>query len=186
MNTYGSLTGKNGEIDTIKIFQLFVADLFFFNPDTDIKWNGASYDIKGIQINAETMHNYPHITNNAQVFATAIIKLLTALENNSKLKVPKENINKSLYQAILGNDLTAVSLFHLASLHCIPIIETSPNNYAIPLDIDIKKGVPNAHDLVTELVKALREYNGVTDEFNIGQHLSSGKLRNHNKNRQCL
>lgn len=178
----GLLAGKNGKIDGFKGLQLFFEDVFFFVKG-QLLAKGRGHEIKGIQVNAQKIDEFPQIKNNLSVFGTALTELINFVEEDELLILDEECVHRDfdklnkvdpmivngqkvdVKNAKIGKGLSGARIFLLAAWHMIKIVENGENNYLVVLDQNLFKGIPNATAYVLQLIKRLREYNGLSGAF---------------------
>ena len=178
----GVLAGKNGKIDGPKGTQLFFEDVFFFVKG-QIQANGRHNELKGLQVNAQAIDNYPQVKSNLDVFGKALTDLINFVEQDELLILDEECVHHAFDElnkidppiingtpvnvkgTKIGKGLSGTRIFLLIAWHMIKIVTTDESTYIVALDQNIFKGIPNAVAYVLQLIKRLREYNGLTGEF---------------------
>lgn len=178
----GPLAGKNGKIDGAKGTQLFFEDVFFFVKG-QLLAKGKHHELKGLQVNAQAIDNYPQVKENLSIFGTALTELINFIEQDELLVLDEECVHHAFDKlnkidpmivngttvdvkgAKIGKGLSGARIFLLIAWHMIKIVEGEENTYIVALDQNIFKGIPKATAYVLQLIKRLREYNGRTDGF---------------------
>lgn len=178
----GPLAGKNGKIDGAKGTQLFFEDVFFFVKG-QLLAKGRHHELKGLQVNAQAIDNYPQVKENLSIFGTALTELINFIEQDELLVLDEECVHHAFDKlnkidpmivngttvdvkgAKIGKGLSGARIFLLIAWHMIKIVEGEENTYIVALDQNIFKGIPKATAYVLQLIKRLREYNGRTDGF---------------------
>lgn len=180
----GVFAGKNGKIDGVKGTQMFFDDVFFFVKG-QIQVNGRHHKLNGVQANTRYIFDYPEIETNFGVFVKELMELINYVEQDELLVLdekcvhyafdelnnvesPAENAsNANLKETIIGKGLSGIRIFLFIAWHMIKIIEIEEDKYIVALDQNLYKGIPNAVAYVLQLIKRLREYNGVTTQFEV-------------------
>lgn len=178
----GMLAGKNGKIDGAKGTQLFFEDVFFFVKG-QLQANGRHHKLNGLQVNAQAIDNYPQIQNNLNIFANALTDLINFVEQDELLVLDEECVHHAFDKlnridppiingvkvdvkgAKIGKGISGARIFLLIAWHMIKIVESEENTYVVALDQNMFKGIPGATAYVLQLIKRLREYNGISGEF---------------------
>lgn len=180
----GQLAGKDGRIDGVKATQLFFEDVFFFVKG-QITSNGSHHTLHGLQINAAVLDNFPQIKNNPRIFGTALTELINYVEEDEMLVLNEEAVhyefdkfNKidspiiegkkvEVKDAKIGKGLSGIRAFLLIAWHMLKIVESEENKYIVALDQNMYRGIPDAQAYICQLIKRLREYNGIKSGFEV-------------------
>lgn len=180
----GPLAGENGKIDGVKGTQLFFEDVFFFVKG-QLLAKGRHHELKGIQVNAQVIDNYPQIKDNLSVFGTALTDLINFVEEDELLVLDEEcvhfefdKLNKidppiingtkvDVKGAKIGKGLSGARMFLLIAWHMAKIVENEKNSYIVALDGNILRGIPAAKAYICQFIKRLREYNDIADDFSV-------------------
>lgn len=171
----GSFAGANGKLDAMKALSLFQNDVFFFN-EGEIRWDGNRHTIAGIQFNAEKANENRTLMKRAQAVVDGLGDLASYLEDNPKLRVPASQLHSRMREFLHGEDVTGMMFFHLAAWHLFWLM--TPDQVAtdaagsdmVLLDTNFPKAVPGCRELIEELLRSLRAYNGITEKRNIVFH----------------
>lgn len=159
--------GQNGRIDAMAAAWLLDEDHVFF-LDNEITWDGQNHSFTGAQLNAGNMDEVPVFMSNYEMLMNGVIDLMTTLEGDNALRVPREAINPSLHEAIREGDLTGITLFNLIACgHAIRILNTQENVYRVMYDNRLARGIPAFYKLVTRMIWDMREYNGIEGPFQV-------------------
>ena len=177
--------GANGRIDAMAAAWLLAHDHVFFD-EGDIRWDGKYYGIVGIQLNADGADAIPTLMEDPQAYLRGVVDLMTALEADSGLRVPRAEIHRSLRRAIGEGDLTGITLFNLQACgQVFSFVDESDVEakhealvqakdrlngvdpaevIVVEVDQRLPKGIPGFYGLVKRMVLAMRAYNGIEDE----------------------
>lgn len=158
---------KNGKMDALKAAWLYFKDVFW-TPDDAIVSEGKHNKIKRVDGNLTEYVKYPIFAENLSVFCAEIRKVIEYAEGNSKLIIEKNKFHKDLLQISRGGNITGTICFEFFAWHMLAL---SPNKdssqYTVFVDQNLWVGIPDIHGYVTELIKTLRSYNGITDPFDV-------------------
>lgn len=180
----GPFVGKNGKIDGVKASQMFFEDIFFFVKGQIIA-KGRHHALNGLQVNGEVIDDYSLIKSNISVYVSELVNLLNFVEEDELLILDKEcvhyefdNLNKidppiingvcvEVNDAKIGKGLSGIRAFLFIAWHMAKIVESEENKYAVALDQNMYRGIPEATAYVCQLIKRLREYNGINEAFEV-------------------
>ena len=100
------------------VSQLYSKDIIF-NNENEISYDGKHTKMDGVQMNAMYLDDYPIIRDNATIFYAELKKLVSFIEANDKLRIPKTKFHKNILKATRNNPITGTTLFGLCAWHMI-------------------------------------------------------------------
>lgn len=168
----GPFAGANGKLDAMKALSLFQNDVLFFN-EGEIRWDGKRHTIAGIQFNAEKVDENRALMKRAQAVISGLEDLASYLEDNPKLRVPASRLHSRMREFLHGEDVTGMMFLHLSAWHLFWLMPSgqltagAAGKDMVMLDTNFPKAVPGCRELVEELLRTLRAYNGVTEKREI-------------------
>lgn len=168
----GPFAGDNGKLDAMKALSLFQNDVIFFN-EGEIHWDGKRHTIAGIQFNAEKVDENRALMKRAQAVIEGLGDLASYLEDNPKLRVPASRLHSRMREFLHGEDVTGMMFFHLSAWHQFWLMAPdqvgadADGKDVVMLDVNFPKAVPGCRELIGELLRTLRAYNGVTEDREI-------------------
>lgn len=162
----GSMVDENGKLDGIIASQLYSKDVIF-NNDEDVSYDGKHTIITRFQMNSMMIYDYPIILNNHQIFNQELLDLVSFVEENENLMIPKSKFHPNILKATRNNPITGATIFELCAWHMLIITETDKNKYTVAIDSNLIKGIPDAFGFVGEFIKTLRAYNAEFSDFEI-------------------
>ena len=158
---------KNGKMDALKAAELYFKDVFW-TPDNVIVSAGKHNKIQRVDGNLREYVKYPIFVENLSVFCAEIRKVIEYAEENSKLIIEKNKFHKDLLQVSRGGNITGTICFEFFAWHMLALYPSKDSNqYTVFVDQNLWVGIPDIHGYVTELIKTLRSYNGITDPFDV-------------------
>ena len=161
----GEYAAEDGHIDAVKVSQLFSKDVVF-NNDDEITSSGKHHTMNKFQFNAAEIDNYQDIKSNFQTFNDEILWAVHETEKNENLCIGSEYFHKDLLKATGKRSLSGTVLFYLCAHHMITINEED-DTYAVALDQNIIKGIPEAYKYIAEFIQTLRAVNGKSGPFTV-------------------
>lgn len=158
---------KNGKMDALKAADLYLKDVFW-TPDNVIVSAGKHNKIQRVDGNLREYVKNPIFVENLSVFCAEIQKVIEYAEENSKLIIEKNKFHKDLLQVSRGGNITGTICFEFFAWHMLALGPNKDSNqYTVFVDQNLWVGIPDIHGYVTELIKTLRSYNGITDPFDV-------------------
>lgn len=160
--------GANGRIDAMAAAWLLDEDHMFF-LENEITWDGHNHAFTGAQVNAANVDEVPVFMSNYEMLMNGVLDLMTTLEKDEVLRVPRGAIHPSLHGAIREGDLTGITLFNLIACgHAIKIANSQDGVYQVIYDTRLARGIPAFYQLVSRMIWDMREYNGVEGPYQVG------------------
>lgn len=164
-NIFGEFAAADGEIDAVKVAQLFSKDVFF-NNDGEIAYDGYHQQMIGLQLNAPEVVKYPTIIKHLKEFGASVTSVVRYVEENDRLILPDSVVHENLLDLTQNHTITGISFFTFCEHHLISIFGEE-DGYAVSVYTDFIKAIPNASDYIAEFIRTLRLYNGKTSDFEI-------------------
>lgn len=158
------LATEKGELDAIKVSQLFFDDVFFMN-DYEVKFDGKHHKATAVQFNADVRYDYPTILFNLALLAPEIQSIMDAVETKDNLIIKKNEYHKNLQEVTWNQDITGTTIFNLCAFHMLKIVRGENDSYAVMIDSNLIDGLPEAYAYVAEFIRTLRDLNGMTGAF---------------------
>ena len=162
----GDMLADNGKLDGVFATKLYSKDVVF-NNDSEVTYDGKHTNITGFQLNSDVMDNYPQIVNNAITVLKELKEVISFVEQNENLMIPKKRIHPEILKATRNNPITGATIFELCAWHMLLIAETEDNKYTVVIDNNLIKGIPDAFSFIGEFIKTLRAYNERNDDFEV-------------------
>lgn len=163
---YGEYAAANGDIDGVKVAQLFCNDVIFFNDDA-VEFDGIHQRLTGLELNADVIYGYPAILASVQEFGAAFTRVVNFIEANENLMIPKYKIHESIAALLQDRPITGISFLTFCCNHMIKIAINDENTYSVAVDRNLINGIPQAYSYITEFIKTLRRFNERTGKFTV-------------------
>lgn len=150
-------------MDNVTLFvYLLSGDYFFFNDD-DIVWDGMRHSITGIQVNAPQADQLQRIAVNTgydgiEELANYLIAVMSELEKDEGLRVPRGLIAPNIRKEICEGDLTGITFMNLATRsQSLAMNLTEDDAYTFAYDMRLARGIPSFFDLAARWIWDLRD-----------------------------
>lgn len=173
----GPFAGANGRIDATIAAQLISGDYLFFESG-HISSRGNHHILNGIQGNLDKLNELPDaVLENINVFASEVRYLIDFVEQDELLVLDKEcvhyqfdklnYISNGQIDSNIGLGLSGIRIFLLMAWHMICIDHSEDNSYDVIIDKNLYAGIPDANAYICQLIKRLREFNEISDGFEV-------------------
>jgi hypothetical protein len=140
-------------------------DVVFFN-EGEIAWDGEVHSITGMQFNSAVLSEYPEVEQDPRPFAEIVAEAMMAAEANPNLRVPLNGIHEMLHELLQHEDMTGMTFMNLAASHMFKVRQVD-NKCAVMVDGNLIAGIPDAYNLIIELLKSLRRKDSIEDDFDV-------------------
>lgn len=131
---------------------------FFFDSE-DIAWDGRHHTITNVNVNASQAENLSDDALNTLMNETGNTfgVVLTEIEKDELLFVPRSRIASGIEQALPEGDLTGITLCYL--IGCLGAFSWrgTENCYQVYFDPRLEKGIPQFFSLVARLIWDIRD-----------------------------
>jgi hypothetical protein len=176
------------EMNALMAISLLQEDLVFFRKE-DIEMQDGHHVIKTLQFNKDEIDNpkFKIIKDNLEAIAKCFVDVCYHVENNEKLKVKLSKIGFPIRPLIYFEDLTGLTLLNLFAHHVLFFHSPEENVCQIVIHPNVVENLPNARELVDELMKTLISYNNrpadevkyiIYDEFEVYREDNENKAEN--------
>ena len=145
--------------------ELLDQDVIFFQ-EGEIAWDGAEHSIGGMQFNSAVLSDYPQVEENLQATANIVAESMMAAESNPSLRVPLADIHEALHELLQYEDMTGMTFMNLAAWHMLKVKQRD-DKYAVMVDANLIAGIPDAYNLIAELLTSLRAAESIEGPFDI-------------------
>lgn len=153
----GQITPDQYDSPTV-ICNLLAQRTFFFDSE-DIAWDGRHHTITNVNVNASQAENLSDDALNTLMNETANTfgVVLTEIEKDELLFVPRSRIASGIEQALPEGDLTGITLCYL--IGCLGAFSWrgTENCYQVYFDPRLEKGIPQFFSLVARLIWDIRD-----------------------------
>jgi hypothetical protein len=141
-------------------------DDFIFFGRGDIEMLDGKHVIKQLQINKDVIDkpNFQIIKDNLEIVGKCFVDVMNYVEENEKLNVKLSKVGFPIRPLIFYDDLTGMTLLKLFSNHLMYFNNPSEDVYQIVIHPTLVESLPNAKELVYELMTTLLSYNGIKPE----------------------
>lgn len=158
------LATEKGEIDAIKVTQLFSDDVLFMN-DYEVEFDGVHHKATDICFNENVIGDYIAILPSLALLVPEIHSIMDAVEEKENLIIKKNEYHKNLQEVTWNQDITGTTIFNLCAFHMLKIVKGENDHYTVAIDSNLINGIPEAYAYVAEFIRTLRDLNGMTGEF---------------------
>ena len=158
------LAAKDGNIDAVRVSQLFFDDVFFMN-DYEVEYKENHNIATKVQFNADVRDDYADIFANLNLLCLPIKEVMNAMEAKENLIIKKSDYHKYLQEVTWDRDITGTTLFNMCAYHMLKIVHKEDDFYVVAIDSNLIDGLPEAYAYVAEFIRELRDYNGLTGAF---------------------
>lgn len=156
-NLAGQITPDQYDSPTV-ICNLLAQRTFFFDSE-DIAWDGRHHTITNVNVNASQAENLSDDALNTLMNETGNTfgVVLTEIEKDELLFVPRSRIASGIEQALPEGDLTGITLCYL--IGCLGAFSWrgTENCYQVYFDPRLEKGIPQFFSLVARLIWDIRD-----------------------------
>lgn len=153
----GQITPDQYDSPTV-ICNLLAQRTFFFDSE-DIAWDGRHHTITNVNVNASQAENLSDDALNILMNETGNTfgVVLTEIEKDELLFVPRSRIASGIEQALPEGDLTGITLCYL--IGCLGAFSWrgTENCYQVYFDPRLEKGIPQFFSLVARLIWDIRD-----------------------------
>ena len=153
----GQITPDQYDSPTV-ICNLLAQRTFFFDSE-DIAWDGRHHTITNVNVNASQAENLSDDALNTLMNETGNTfgVVLTEIEKDELLFVPRSRIASGIEQALPEGDLTGITLCYL--IGCLGAFSWrgTENCYQVYFDPRLEKGIPQFFSLVARLIWDIRD-----------------------------
>jgi hypothetical protein len=151
---------NGNEMNALMAISLLQEDLIFFRKE-DIEMKDGHHIIKTLQFNKDKIDNpkYAIIKGNLEKIAECFVDVCYHVENNEKLMLKLSKIGFPIRPLIYFEDLTGLTLLNLFAHHVLFMNSPEENLHQIVIHPTVVENLPNANELVDELMKTLISYN---------------------------
>lgn len=153
----GQITPDQYDSPTV-ICNLLAQRTFFFDSE-DIAWDGRHHTITNVNVNASQAENLSDDALNTLMNETGNTfgVVLTEIEKDELLFVPRSRIASGIEQALPEGDLTGITLCYL--IGCLGAFSWrgTENCYQVYFDPRLEKGIPQFFNLVARLIWDIRD-----------------------------
>ncbi len=162
----GDMAAPNGKLNAVLASRLY-SDNIFFNNDDEVIYDGTHTVISGFQLNATVLNKYPDIVKKAGVIVQELHHIVTFVDENKNLMIPKSLFHPNILNATRNNPITGATVFEFCAWHMLMISESAENKYTVMIDKNLIYGIPDAFAFVGEFIKTLRAYNEIYEDFDV-------------------
>lgn len=160
---------QDNDTDLVVFFLTFLSSgWFFFSGDifsdaSGITWDGSKHSITNLKIDSpslEKMRRYIQefdagFENESEV-ADYVIAVLSELEKDKALRVPRKRIARGVQKALPKGPLTGLTLASLCESSGGLIIKGGFDKYQVLFDARLSRGIPQFFSLVARMLWDLR------------------------------